>query len=221
MQIQVFDSLRKISFFSAVTDEVLHELAAKAKYAKFLKNATIISEGDETTSLYVLLSGRVRVFSSFEEGREITLLTQEAGSYFGELALLTQEPRSASVITLEKTECGVIAKADFLSWLQAHPDVAITLLGVLSEKIRTLTERVKQLALSNVYERTVRELQLMARKEGEQLVIENMPTQQELANIVGASREMINKIIKGLIKGGYIAQQDKALVIVNKLPNAW
>jgi CRP/FNR family cyclic AMP-dependent transcriptional regulator len=221
MQQEIFSALKKISFLANLPDETLNTLVAKAKSAKFPKQATIITEGDETSSLYIILSGKVRVYSSDDKSKEVTLLIQEAGSHFGELALLSDEPRSATVETLEKTVCGIISKSDFLNWLSQHPDVAIALLGVLSEKIRYLTEKVKQMALSNVYERTIKVLYEMAKKEGDIFVIQNRPTQQELATMVGASREMINKIMHELTKGTYIVIQDKSLRIERALPASW
>jgi CRP/FNR family transcriptional regulator, cyclic AMP receptor protein len=221
VQQEVFTGLKKIPFLSDLSDEALIALAEKAKPAKFPKQATIIMEGDETSSLYIMLSGKVRVFSSDDKSKEITLLIQEPGSYFGELSLLTDEPRSASVVTLETTTCGVISKSDFINWLKVHPDVAIMLLGVLSKKIHQLTDKVRSMALSNVYERTVKALQAMAVVEGNVSVINNRPTQQDLASMVGASREMVNKIMHELTKGGYIEVQEKALIIVKKLPASW
>jgi CRP/FNR family cyclic AMP-dependent transcriptional regulator len=221
MQQEVFSSLKKIPFLSKLPDEALNALAAKAKSVKYPKQAVIISEGDETNSLYIILSGKVRVFSSDEKSKEVTLQVQESGSYFGELALLADEPRSASVETLEKTVCGIISKNDFKYWLASHPDVAIGLLSDLSAKIRHLTEKVKQMALSNVYERTIKVLQDIATKEGDIFVIDNKPTQQELANMVGSSREMINKVMKELTKGGYIVIKGKTLRIENKPPASW
>ena len=221
MQQEVLMGLKKIPFLSDLSGEVLIALAEKAKPAKFPKQATIIMEGDETSSLYIMLSGKVRVFSSDDKSKEITLLIQEPGSYFGELSLLTDEPRSASVVSLEMTTCAVISKSDFINWLMNHPAVAISLLGVLSKKVRELTDKVRLMALSNVYERTVKALQAMAVVEGNVSVIHNRPTQQDLASMVGASREMINKIMHELTKGGYIELQDKALVINKKLPSSW
>ncbi len=221
MQQEIFSALKKISFLANLPDETLNSLVSKAKSAKFPKQATIITEGDETSSLYIILSGKVRVFSSDDKSKEVTLLIQEAGTHFGELALLSDEPRSATVETLEKTVCGIISKSDFLNWLSQHPDVAIALLGVLSEKIRYLTEKVKQMALSNVYERTTKILYEMAQKEGDIFVIYNKPTQDELAKMVGASREMINKVMHELTKGAYIVIQDKSLRIERSLPTSW
>lgn len=221
MQHEVFTSLKRISFLANLSDDKLQALADKAKLVKFPNHTIIISEGDETRSLYIILTGKVRVFSSDDKSKEVTLLIQESGSHFGELALLSDEPRSASIQTLEPTSCAMISKPDFLHWLEANPDVAIALLGVLSEKIRYLTEKVKQLALSNVYERTIKVLQEMAEPEDDLLIIRNRPTQQELANMVGSSREMINKIMKELTKGGYVAVKDESLIMKNKLPASW
>ena len=221
MQQEILPALKKIDFLTNLSDERLESLAAKAKSVKFPKKAVIITEKDETGSLYIILSGKVRVFSSDEKGKEVTLLIQEAGTHFGELALLSDQTRSASVITLEKTVCCVISKEDFIHWLNLHPDVAINLLGTLSEKIRYLTEKVKQLALSNVYERTTKLLYEMAQKEGNVYVIHDRPSQQELANMVGSSREMINKIMHDLTKGSYITIEDKMLRIERTLPASW
>ena len=221
MQQEVFTGLKKIPFLSKLSDEVLITLAERAKSVKFHKQTMIVTEGDETSSLYIMLSGKVRVFSSDDKSKEVTLLVQEPGSYFGEIALLSDEPRSASVVSLEKTTCAVISKSDFINWLMNYPEVAITLLGVLSEKIRHLTDKVRQMALSNVYERTVKALEGLAVVEGNVRMIHNRPTQQDLASMVGASREMINKIMHELTKGGYITLEEKSLIINKKLPSSW
>jgi len=221
VQQEVFEGLKSIPFLSELAEEKLFELAALAKKNSFPKHAFIISEGDESNSLYILLSGRVRVFSSDEQGKEVTLLTQTSISYFGELALLSEEPRSASIVTLEKSYCAIIAQTDFKRWLLNHPEVAYGLIQDLAGTVRRLTDKVKQLALSNVYERTIQTLQQMAVMENNIPVIKNKPTQQELANMVGASREMVNKIMKELSKGGYIVIEKKSLRIERKLPASW
>lgn len=221
MQQNIFLALKEIPFLSELSNEVMYALASLSKKSQFPKHAHIIGEGDESSSLYILLSGKVRVFTSDQDGKEVTLLIQEPVSYFGELALLSDEPRSASVISLEKCTCAVISRSDFKYWLEANPDVAFGLIQDLASTVRRLTDKVKQLALSNVYERTIKVLKELAVAEDEIFVIHNRPTQQELANMVGASREMINKIMKELTKGGYVVIQDNSLRIEKKLPAAW
>jgi CRP/FNR family transcriptional regulator, cyclic AMP receptor protein len=112
MQQDVFLSLKKIPFFSPLTENVLFALADKARTVQFPKNAIILHQGELSHSLHIILSGKVRVYVSNEEN-EFVLQTQEASSYFGELALLTNAPRSASIMAMEKTACAVITQADF------------------------------------------------------------------------------------------------------------
>jgi CRP/FNR family cyclic AMP-dependent transcriptional regulator len=221
MQQDIIIGLKKVPFLSQESDESINELSERAKKVGFTKRTFIITEGDDTDCLFILLSGKVRVFSSDDEGKEVTLFTQEAGSYFGELALLGNEPRSASVVALEKTTCGVISKADFKRWLGKHPEVAFNLIHDLSHKVVQVSGKIKQLALLNVYERTIRTLLDLATEKDGVSIISERPTQQELANMVGASREMVNKIMKELTKGEYIAVNEKSLTIEKKLPASW
>jgi len=217
MQQEALLGLKNIAFLSLLPDEAIESLALKAKCCTFPKQTVIISENDETDSLYIIISGRVKVFTSDNSGREVTLVSQDTGSYFGELALLGDEPRSASVMTLEKTVCGIISKDDFKIWLIEHPDVTLNLLKDMSEKIRFLTQKVKNLALSNVQERTVQVLYKLARQqENGDLVIHDRPTQLELASMIGASREMINKVLGELEKKGHLENHDKSIKI--KIP---
>lgn len=218
MQQDALFGLKKVAFLSRLPDKAIESLALMAKCCTFPKNTVIITEKDETDSLYIIISGKVKIFTSDNNGREVTLVTQESGSYFGELALLANEPRSASVITLEKTVCGVISKADFTKWLVDNPDVTLNLLADLSEKVRQLTQKVKTLALSNVQERTIQVLYKLATKnEDGEFVIQNRPTQQALASLVGSSREMINKVLKDLSQKGHIEIQRTYIII--KIPS--
>ncbi len=218
MQQDALLGLKKVAFLSLLPNDAIESLALKAKCCTFPKQTIIITEKDETDSLYIIISGKVKIFTSDNGGREVTLVTQESGSYFGELALLANEPRSASVITLEKTVCGVISKTDFTVWLTEHPDVTLNLLGDLSQKVRQLTTKVKQLALSNVNERTIQVLYKLAVKDDNgNFIIQRRPTQQELASMVGASREMINKVLKDLSHKGHIEIHEKTMLI--KIPS--
>lgn len=221
MQQDIFLGLKSISFLSKLSDEAIRQLASYAKKNSYPKHSFIISEGDDTNSLYILLTGKVRIFSCDDQGKEVTLLMQTPVSYFGELALLSDEPRSASVETVEKSSCAIISQVDFKVWLQQNPDVNFGIIQDLAKTVHRLTNKVKQLALSNVYERTVQALYEMAVKEDNIFVIQQKPTQQELANMVGASREMVNKIMKELTKGGYIVVKENTLRIEHKIPAAW
>lgn len=221
MQQDIFASLEKIHFLSKQNEDSIRVLAEKTKEVKFKRKSIIIHEGDDTNSLYIILSGKVRVYCSDENSKDVTLIIQEAGTSFGILSTLSEDiPRSATVEALESTVCGVINKNDFLNWLRVHPDVAIALLAEFADKIRFLTDKVKQLALSNAYERTVKTLMdLAVQEEGsDEYIIHNKPTQESLANMVGVSRETVCKFMHGLTEGGYLVKKGKTLRIVKKLP---
>ncbi len=208
-------------FLPYVSNEATAALMGKAKTVTYPKQTLIIGKGEETSSFFIILSGKVRVFSVDDKCREFTLNFQGPGTYFGEIALLTAEKGTVSIISIEKTVCAAIKKSDFINWLANYPDAAFAFLGALSEKIRQLTDKVRQLALSNVYERTVNVLQDMAVPEGEVGVIHNRLTQQDLASMIGASREMVNKVMQELTKGGYVTVANNTMIINRKMPSSW
>jgi CRP/FNR family transcriptional regulator, cyclic AMP receptor protein len=213
---------KNISFLQNLSETAFAALMERAKIRNYGKNTLIIPKGSEGNALYIVLSGKVRVSSSNDANNKvITLLIQESGSCFGEIALLTNEPGLVSVSTLEETVCAVLLKEDFLSWLECYPEAAINLLSTLSKRIIQLTDKVRQMALLNVYERTVKVLKDLAIEEDGHKVIYNRPSQQFLASMVGASREMVSKIIAELTKGGYVETGDGTLIINKKLPASW
>lgn len=219
---RTLSGLKKIPYFVDIPDEILAKLAGCAVRKSFPKNTVIINEGDEAGPLFVVLSGRVRTYLSNEDGKEVTLSMQRESSYFGELSLLDDEPRSATVITLETTVCAMIPRQSFLAWLHAHPEEAgMGLMRGLTRRIRLLSDNVRSLALSSVYNRLVKTLLDLAVEDGDSWVVRDKLNQQQLANLVGASREMISKIMKELTDGGYLSQEDKILRIHRKPPEAW
>ena len=190
----------------------LRALAAQGVIKAFPKNAIIVSEGDETDSFYVIISGRVKVFVSDEEGREIVLATQGPGDYFGEM-VLDGGPRSASVMTLEAFALRGHPEKKFHDFLLTHPAFSTHLIEKLIRRTRALTENVKSLALMDVYGRVARLLLELAVEEDGKLVIDEKLTQQDIASRVGASREMISRIFKDLAAGGYISIEKKRITI--------
>jgi CRP/FNR family cyclic AMP-dependent transcriptional regulator len=217
----VHNTLEKIPLFSGLKELDLKTISSHAITRNFPKNTIVITEGDITNTLYVIHSGKVKVFLNDEHGKEIILTRLEKNEYFGELSLLDGEARSASVMTLEPTTVSVISKADFDAYLINNPSVALTLLDTLTKKIRLLTENVRGLALMDVYGRVARVLLDMAKEANGKLIIDEKPSQQEIAKMVGASREMVSRILKDLSTGGYIEVERKHIVIHQKLPPAW
>jgi CRP/FNR family cyclic AMP-dependent transcriptional regulator len=196
------------------------DLMAHATIRSYPRHTIIINEGDETDSVYFIISGLVRVYLADAEGNEVSIGTLKAGEYFGEMAL---EPgsRSASVSALEPTSLAVVRMADFRSFLRNHPDFVFSLIGKLIRRARAVTQNLKSLALLDVYGRLVQLLQQLAQDSEEKNVITEPLTQQELASRIGCSREMVSKIMKDLTAGGYLVISRRRIEIKRPLPSSW
>lgn len=204
----------------SLTAAELRSLSEQGAVRSFQKHAVIVSEGDETDSLYVILSGRVKVFVADESGKEVVLGTQGPGEYFGEM-VLDGGPRSASVMTLEPSRFVIIPKRKVRDFLRGQPDFAIRLIEKLIRRSRSLTASVKNLALMDVYGRVARLLLELAEDDGGTLVIREKLTQQDIASRVGASREMVSKILNDLATGGYLSISQKRITIHKAPPRHW
>lgn len=214
--------LERFQLFSELGSEQVAMLTDHGVARTYPKNAVLVNEGDLSEALYVILEGKVKVFASDESGKEVILDMMEAGEFFGELSLLDESPRSASVMTMEPTRCLVVSRADFNDCLGKHPEVALSLIRILARRVRVLTENVKSLALMDVYGRVAHTLLSLAKPaDNGVLAIEQKLTHQDIANMVGASREMVSRILKDLTTGGYIAVRDRTITIGEKLPARW
>ena len=213
--------LNNIPLFAGLPDEDLKAISNHAITKTYAKNTVILNEGDESDSLYVILAGRVKVFLSDEDGKEVILNTQETGDYFGELALIDEAPRSASVMTLDDSKMSIISKRDFESCLVRHPQIALVVIKGLTKRLRNLTDSVKSLALMDVYGRVARTLLSLATEQDGKMIVNQRLTQRDIAAMIGASREMVSRILKDLTIGGYITVDKKSITINEKLPSAW
>jgi len=199
---------------------LLDAIAPHGATRAFPARAILINEGDTTDSLYIVLSGRVKVYASSDDGREVVLTEYGPGEYFGELAI-DGEKRSASVKAIEACTCRVVQASEMRQFMADYPDFAWHLTRKLGHMVRRLTEQVRSLALQDVYGRMVRVLVEMSDAVGDERVLRHKLTQQDLADRIGASREMVNRVMKELQAGGYIGQRDGRMVIQRKLPAAW
>jgi CRP/FNR family cyclic AMP-dependent transcriptional regulator len=213
--------LDDIPLFSDLDKTELELLSSKAVTRQYPRNTIIINEGDHSDSLYIIRSGGVKVFLSDADGREIILNVQGPGEYFGELALIDSGPRSASVITQDKTTLSLISKADFEDFMHQHPAATVKIMCGLIKRLRALTESVRSLALMDVYGRVAGLLLKLSQPEGDVRVIRDPLTQQDIADRVGASREMVSRILKDLREGGYIETHDRHITIRERLPHGW
>ncbi|MBC7468957.1 MAG: Crp/Fnr family transcriptional regulator [Ramlibacter sp.] len=200
---------------------MLVPLAERGAIRHYKKNSVIINEGDVGESLFILLQGRVKVYATDDNGREITYGNIEAGDYFGEMSL-DGGPRSASVMTLEPTVCSVVTRNSVRENLAVQPDFAMELVTQVIRRARAATETARQMALLDVYGRVISTLES---EEGpgrpDAPVLLQQITHQSIASRVGASREMVSRLLKDLERGGYIAMGVKKITLLKKLPARW
>ena len=203
-----------------LAQETLRAIAATGVVRTFPKNTILINEGDQGDSLYIVVSGRVKVYASNEAGREFVIAFHGAGEYLGEMSL-DGSPRSASVITVEPTTCAIVTRAQFRDFVLAHPEFALHLIEKLIGRVRLTTDNVKSLALSDVYGRLVKLINSLAEPVDGKMVVRERLTQQDIAERIGASRDMISRLLKDLVGGGYLAIEGRTIVILKKPPLGW
>jgi len=199
---------------------MVRALAERGQIRSFPKNTVIINEGDRGDSMYIIIAGRVKVFVSDDQGREMVLDDHGAGDYVGEMAL-DGRPRSASVMTMEPTTCSIVTRDALRAAVAGNPDFALGLIATLIDRARIATDNVKNLALMDVYGRVARLLLSMAREVDGKLVVQERLTQQDIADRVGASRDMISRIFKDLTIGGYVTVVDRQITFNRRPPQRW
>ena len=215
------DMLKNIPLFSCLEDPEIEFLEKVMKKKSFPKNSIIFSEGEDSDSVYIIKKGKVKAIVADENGKEITLNIHGPGEYFGEMSFIDGEPRSATIITKEPAEFMMIMRDDFKKVLSSNPDMAFNMLKGVTHLLRQATHKIENLAFLDVYGRLCNVLKQYAKPKGEKLVVEEKLTHQELANIVGSSREMISRILKELVDGGYLAIDKKQITIQKKLPSSF
>ena len=205
----------------AALSPALQPLALRGAISRYRKNTVIINEGDVGESLFVLLQGRVKVFSNDSDGREITYNVVEQGDYFAEM-WLDGGPRSASVMTLEPCVCSIVSRTALREHLAQEPEFALDLVAQVIRRARAATETARNMALLDVYGRVVVTLESQhgPAAPGAPIALTQI-THQHIANRVGASREMVSRLLKDLEKGGYIELGVKRITLLKKLPARW
>lgn len=217
MSASVKDNSGSKAAADALDDHELRALSAHATEQTYQKNAVIVNEGDRSSTIFVILSGRVKVFLRNSEGREMVINVLGPREFFGEL-VIDEGARSASIATLETSRFMIVTKADFKALVIRDPDFALKLINRLMQRVRVLTDNVRSLALLDVYGRVARLLLELATERDGRLVVSEKLTQQDIAERVGASREMISRIFKDLVTGGYISIEHKHITINRDLP---
>jgi len=203
-----------------LSESLLAGVGARAVVRKYPKNSIVLDEGDRSDSLYLIRSGRVKVYVADENGRELVLSILGPKEYFGEITL-DGGLRSAAAVTLEPCALLVIPGAEVKRMLAADADFTLSLVFKLTHRIRALTDTVKALALQDVYARLARMLDERAVEMNGKRVIDERLTHQAIAERIGASREMVSRLLKDLVAGGYLTIEKKRIVLNRKLPLEW
>ena len=207
--------LERVSLFSDLNDRETAELETLGHERSFAKNSIVINEGDDTDSLYIVLKGRANALRSDESGRQFIVNRFGLYDYFGEMSFFDRNSRCATVITREKCILMVLPRKAFFEFATRHPEIYKNLIKDLLEKLRRATQQIEELAFLDVYGRLARFLIENQNAEG---VIDEKLTQQELADMVGSSRETVNRIFNELVGGGFIEKEKGRIVVKKKLP---
>jgi CRP/FNR family cyclic AMP-dependent transcriptional regulator len=193
-----------VPLFSVLPENQLALLTSAVSRKSFPRGTTIISTGDVTESLYVIISGRLKVMISDDEGREVILAILGPNEFFGEMGLIDDAPRSASVAALEACELLSLSKRDFRRCLAENFEMAMTVMRGLVKRLREADQKIGSLALMDVYGRVAHLLLEMAETIDGQRVVTRKLAKQDIAKMIGASREMVSRVMKDLQSGGYI-----------------
>lgn len=208
--------LKRVPLFSGLTDSQIERLAAGSVRRSFPKGRTIVAEGEPSQSLYVLLSGRAKVQRSDTEGKEVILSVLGPGECFGEMSLIDDAPRSASVITIESCDFMSLNKESFKSMLTSSPEICMRIMKFLVRRLREADKKIETLALLDVYGRVARVLLDFSELVGNDRIVRSKLPRQEIAKMIGASREMVSRVMKGLEVEGYIVPMPEGKLMLRE-----
>jgi len=212
--------LGTVNPYNNLDERGLNSLANIAIRRTYRKNIVIIQEGDDTNSIFILIEGEMRVYVEDEQGKQLTLRILKSGDSFGEVALIGNFPRTASVMTLTDCVVAAFSRDKYLSFLEQHPEILLALARTLANLVRDTTEELSNIALSDVYGRVTYIMEKYAVETDDRRLVPKF-THREIAGMIGSSREMVSKILKELEKGSYISTTDKHFVINKNLPANW
>jgi len=211
--------LNRVPLFENLLPSEREALAASLRSRRYSRGTMIFHQDDPGHSLYIIASGQVRIFRISAEGYEMSVAIFGEGDVFGELAIIDGQPRSASAVAMTDVETLILHREDFVHHLHSSPRMAIGVLEVLSQRLRTTTDYAESLVALDVYGRVVRELVTLADQHGqvtkEGVLIDIPLTQTELASLVGTSRESVNKVLGRLRDAGLVRLQRNRILLLN------
>ncbi len=212
------DLIRRVPLFSMLTNEQAQGIADSVVKRRMRRGELVIEAGRKSNALFILLTGRARVIAADERGREVILAVLKAGDYVGEMSLIDNEPHSATVRTEVQSDMLVLGRPEFARCLPENSSLSYAIMRGLVQRLRNADRQIESLALLDVYGRVARSLLDMAETVGEERVIHGKVSRQDLAKVVGASREMVSRVMKDLEERGMVhTREDGSVVIANRL----
>lgn len=214
-------SIARAPLFAALPISAIEDLSTRVSVRRVNLGANVVAQDEPGDSLFVIMTGRIKVVLFGDGGREVTLSVLRPGDSFGEMSLFDGAVRSASCVALEPCALLVLSRDDLMRHISAHPRTAMNLLGEMARRLRKADQAIAQLALCDVNERLIHRLVGLAREEGaegpEGWTVRRRPTQQELANMIGSCRETISRAFNQLARDGLIIARGRALVVTSAL----
>jgi len=205
--------LKSVPLFAGFPEEQLRTLVTVVMRRSVPRGSVIMAAGDPIDSLYIVISGRLKVMMGESDGKEVILCLLGSGEFFGEMGLIDDSPRSASVVAIEPCELLSVNKRDFRKCLNENVEMAMTVMRGLVRRLRDADRKIGSLAMLDVYGRVARLLLDMSENvNGQKIVTKRLP-KQDIAKMIGASREMVSRVMKDLENGGYIEVRGSTIVL--------
>jgi len=217
--VQPHEIIKQIPIFKTLSDSDLNDLVSSLRLKSLKQGQTLFWKGDEGTALYIVKKGTIKIVLPSTEGDEIIVTMFSEGDFFGEMALLDGEPRSADAVAIEPSEVFILSRNNFLSFLQSNVNAIKSTLSLLSKRLRRTDDMLENTCFLNISARLVKKLIELAeshgRTKGSEVLIDLSLTQKELGDMIGATRESVNKELKALRKQGLIITEESKIQILD------
>ena len=213
--------IRRVPLFSMLTVAQGDAVAAAVVKRRFKRGEAIVEQGKQSHALSIILTGRARVIATDPRGREVILATMRPGDYVGEMSLIDNEPHSATVMAEIQTDALTLGRLEFARCLPENSSMAYAVMKGLVQRLRQADRKIESLALMDVYGRVARALLEFSTEDSEgHAVIRDKVSRQDLAKMVGASREMVSRVMKDLEERGFIETRLDGSVLVKERLNS-
>jgi len=213
------DLIRRVPLFSMLTSDQARAVADGVVKRRYRRGELIVEQGKKSNALFILLNGRARVLTADSRGREVILAVLQSGDYVGEMSLIDNQPHSATVRCEVQTDMLILGRAEFARCLPENSSLSYAIMRGLVTRLRSADRQIESLALLDVYGRVARTLLDMAEEVDGARMVRSKVSRQDMAKVVGASREMVSRVMKDLEERGVIETLENGFVLVKeKLP---